>query len=132
TTVSTFGKTLYDYFYFADLYQPCAALSTAAASSPLGAGVLVNATFAANRCTALAAQGLVAGTTTTERANDAMTRLIAYGWDPDTTLFHASHYALATLSVTLTYANAYAKASVKDNLCGYSFGGTPVGGVPSQ
>jgi hydroxybutyrate-dimer hydrolase len=91
----------------------------------------VNATFAANRCAALAAQGLVSGATTTDRANDAMAKLLAYGWDPDTTLFHASHYALATLSVTVTYANAYSKASVKDNLCGYSFGGTPVNFVPS-
>jgi hydroxybutyrate-dimer hydrolase len=59
-----------------------------------------------------------------------MAKLIAYGWDPDTTLFHASHYALATLSVTLTYANAYSRSSVKDNLCGYSFGATPASGVP--
>ena len=131
TSVANFGKTLYDYFTFANLYQPCAALSTAAAASPLGAGVLVNATTATNRCNALAARGLVTGATTTERANDAMARLLAYGWDADTTLFHASHYALATLSVTLTYANAYAKSSVRDNLCGYSFGGAPVGGVPS-
>jgi hydroxybutyrate-dimer hydrolase len=42
----------------------------------------------------------------------------------------ASHYSLATLSVALTYADAYAKASVKDNLCGYSFGATPANGVP--
>ncbi|HUR59997.1 MAG TPA: 3-hydroxybutyrate oligomer hydrolase family protein, partial [Opitutaceae bacterium] len=131
-TVSNAGKTLYDYFTFANLYQPCAALSTAAAASPLGAGVLVNATTATNRCTALAARGLVTGSTTAERANDAMARLLAYGWDADTTLFHASHYALATLSVTLTYANSYSKSSVRDNLCGYSFGGAPAGGVPSQ
>jgi hydroxybutyrate-dimer hydrolase len=128
TTLSTFGRTLYDYFTFADLMQPCAALSTAAAGSPFA--VLVNATTAANRCTALAAKGLVSGATTTDRANDAMAKLIAYGWDQDTTLFHASHYALATLSVTLTYANAYSRSSVKDNLCGYSFGATPVNGVP--
>ena len=60
-----------------------------------------------------------------------MARLLANGWDPDTALLHNSHYALATLSVTLTYANAYARASVRDNLCGYSFGGTPAAGVPA-
>ena len=37
---------------------------------------------------------------------------------------------MATLSVTVTYANAFARASVRDNLCGYSFGATPVAGVP--
>jgi hydroxybutyrate-dimer hydrolase len=42
-----------------------------------------------------------------------------------------THYTLAVLPVALTYANAYAKASVKDNLCGYSFGGTPAAGVPA-
>ena len=129
-TVSGFGKTLYDYFTLANLYQPCAALSAAATGSPIGVGILVNATVAGNRCDALAARGLLNGANTAERANDAMARLLSNGWDADTTLFHASHYALATLSVTLTYANAYSKASVRDNLCGYSFGATPVAGVP--
>ena len=130
TTVQGFGKTLYDYFTLADLYQPCASLSSAAAGSPFGVGVLVNAAVAGARCDSLGAKGLVNGSTTTERANDAMARLLANGWDPDTTLFHASHYALATLSVTLSYANAYSRASVTQNLCGYSFGATPVAGVP--
>ena len=92
--------------------------------------MLVNAAVAGARCDSLGAKGLVNGSTTTERANDAMARLLANGWDPDTTLFHASHYALATLSVTLSYANAYSRASVTQNLCGYSFGATPVAGVP--
>jgi hydroxybutyrate-dimer hydrolase len=131
TTVQGFGKTLYDYFTLANLYQPCAAVSAAAVGSPLGAGVLVNATTASNRCDALAARGLVNGANTGERATDAMNRLLSNGWDPDTTPFHASHYALATLSVTLTYGNAYNKASVTQNLCGYSFGGTPAAGVPA-
>ena len=34
--------------------------------------------------------------------------------------------------VAVTYANSYARASVKDNLCGYSVGGAPVvAGVPT-
>ena len=41
-------------------------------------------------------------------------------------------YLFAVLPVALTYANSYAKANVKDNLCGYSFGGVPAGGVPTQ
>jgi hydroxybutyrate-dimer hydrolase len=71
----------------------------------------------------------VSGTTPTERGNDALAKILAYGWEPETVPFQASHYSLATLSVTVTYANAYAKANVRDNLCGYSFGATPVGGV---
>jgi hydroxybutyrate-dimer hydrolase len=42
-----------------------------------------------------------------------------------------SHYLFAVLPVALTYANSYSKSSVKDNLCGYSFGGAPANGVPA-
>ncbi len=129
TNVAAHSKTLYDYFTVANLYQPCAAYSAAAAGSPGLA--FVSAATAANRCEALAAQGLVTGATTAERANDALSKLLAAGWESESTPFHASHYAFATLSVTLTYANSYPRASVRDNLCGYSFGGAPVAGVPA-
>jgi hydroxybutyrate-dimer hydrolase len=131
-TVTTFGKPLEDYFTFANLYEPCASLATDAVNNSAGIpGVTTpNATTAANRCEALANKGLVTGNTTTERANDALNRMIAYGWERDSIPFMASHYSLAVPAVAVTYANAYAKASVKDNLCGYSFGATPVNGVP--
>jgi hydroxybutyrate-dimer hydrolase len=128
-TVASFARTLYDYFTYANLYQPCASQAPAAAGSP-GLG-FINATFAANRCAALAANGLVTGATTTEQATDALNKLLAAGWESDSIPFQASHYALATLSVSYTYGTAYAKASVKDNLCGYSFGGTPAAGIPA-
>ena len=128
TAVPSHGRPLLDYFTIANLYQPCAALAPAAAGSP-GLAFVV-AAFAADRCEALAAHGLVTGTTAAERGADALARLLQSGWDVDTIPFHPSHYALATLSVTLTYANAFARASVRDNLCGYSFGGAPVAGVP--
>jgi len=133
TTVTTFGKTLFDYFTFANLYEPCASLATAAAganSAGLPGITTPNPTTAANRCEALASHNLVSGGTTTERANDALNRMIAYGWEPDSIPFMASHYSLATVAVAVSYANAYAKARVKDNLCGYSFAPTPVNGVP--
>jgi hydroxybutyrate-dimer hydrolase len=129
TPVAAFAKPLYDYFTIANLYQPCAAYAAANAASPGLA--FVNAAVAANRCAALAAQGLVSGTTTADQAASALTKLRDAGWESESDLLHASHYAFATLSVTLTYANAYARASVKDNLCGYSFGGTPSAGVPA-
>ncbi len=128
TTVPSNSKSLYDYFTIANLYQPCAAYAPAAAGAP--ALAFVNAATATNRCAGLAARGLVTGATTAEQATDALNRLLASGWDPDTVPFQASHYAFATLPVALTYANAFAKASVRDNLCGYSFGATPVAGVP--
>jgi hydroxybutyrate-dimer hydrolase len=131
STVTTFGKTLYDYFTFANLYEPCASLASAAAGSAGLPGITTPpAANATNRCAALAAKGLVSGSTTTDQANDALAKMLAYGWEQDSIPFMASHYSLATLSVTLTYANTYAKASVKDNVCGYSFAATPANGVP--
>lgn len=129
SAVAAHSKTLYDYFTIANLYQPCAAYAPQNAASPALAFVV--ASRAAARCAALAAAGLVAGTTTAEQGTDALAKLRAAGWEADSDLFHASHYAFATLPVALTYANAYARAGVRDNLCGYSFGGTPAGGVPA-
>jgi hydroxybutyrate-dimer hydrolase len=129
TPVPSSSKTLYDYFTIGNLYQPCAAYAASNAASPGLA--FVNAAAAANRCAALAAAGLVTGATTAEQADDALAKLRANGWEADSDLFHASHYAFATLSVALTYANAYSRSSVRDNLCGYSFGGTPAAGVPA-
>ena len=135
TAVSSFGKTLYDYFTLATLYEPCAAISTAAAGANSAglalAAVRPDLTIAASRCAVLASKGLVSGSTTQAQADDAMAKMLASGWESDSIPYMASHYRLAVLAVAVTYANAYAKASAKDNLCGYSFGATPtVAGVP--
>ena len=120
TTLVGTGKQLYDYFTLANLLQPCAALVSPATN----AFSTINTTIAANRCTALKANGLVAGTTTAEQAASAMAALIAAGWEPESNALQASHYSFATLSVGLTYANTYGRFSVKDNVCGYSFAAT--------
>ena len=91
----------------------------------------VNATIAANRCSALKANGLVTGTTTAEQAASAMKALVQAGWEPESNVLQASHYSFATLSVGLTYANAYGRFSAKDNLCGYSFAATDATGAPT-
>lgn len=128
--VSSIARPLYDYFTIANLYQPCASQAPAAAGTP-GNALLINVAAATNRCAALAALGLVTGATTADQATDALNHLLAAGWETDSIPFQASHYALATLPVAYTYGAAYAKSSVTDNLCGYSFGGAPVAFVPS-
>jgi len=128
TTVTGAGKSLYDYFTLADLYEPCAALAPASANAPLLTSVSVAA--ATNRCSALAAANLISGSDTTAQATSALNVMLANGWESDSILFMPSHYVFAVLPVALTYANSYAKASVKDNLCGYSLGATPVNGIP--
>jgi hydroxybutyrate-dimer hydrolase len=126
------GKSLYEYFAIANLYEPCAALATASQNAvgitPI---LLVNTAAATNRCAALAAAGLVTGATTTDQANAALARLLASGWEQESINFMPTHYLFAVLPVEVTYANAYSKSSVKDNLCGYSFAGTPAAGVPA-
>jgi hydroxybutyrate-dimer hydrolase len=124
------SRPLYDYFTYANLVQPCAGLATAAAGSPFAfAGFTAGA--AAARCTALAANGLVSGATTQERADDALARLRAYGWEPDTDLLQASHFQFASPSIAVTYANTYGRFRVSDNVCGFSFAALGATGAPS-
>ncbi|NMM27618.1 MAG: D-(-)-3-hydroxybutyrate oligomer hydrolase [Glaciimonas sp.] len=119
TLVGT-GKPLYDYFTLANLLQPCAALATTATS----AFNTVNPAIAANRCTALQANGLISGSNTAELAANAMAALIAAGWQPESRDLQASMYSFATPAIAMTYSNSYGRFSVKDNLCGLSFGAT--------
>lgn len=115
------GKTLVDYFTAANLYQPCAAQSAALAGANSAFGTATVAAFGNARCTALAAKGLISGTTLADQANDALAKLRANGYLVESDPLHGSHFGLATLSVTLAYVNSYGKFSVKDNVCGYSY-----------
>ena len=115
--VSGTGRTLYDYSTLANLMQPCAALL----SPTTNVFNSVTPLIASNRCLALRTAGLITGTTDAEMAQSAMTALQQAGWQPESNDLQASHYSFATLPVTLTYANAYSRSSVKDNLCNYSY-----------
>ncbi|WP_298232632.1 3-hydroxybutyrate oligomer hydrolase family protein [uncultured Azohydromonas sp.] len=131
-----YGKPLLDYFTFANLYQGCAALAPEASMGTEAS--LHNFIFATlqtaravARCDALAANNLVTGTTTEERAADALVRLQAYGWTPESRFLHSSHFgAGATTQVASMYAYAYGRFPVTENLCGFSFGATSATGDP--
>ncbi|QPF71637.1 D-(-)-3-hydroxybutyrate oligomer hydrolase [Roseateles sp. DAIF2] len=128
-TVATHSKPLADYFTYANLYQPCAALSAQA-------GLSLNAAFwpaayttaAQNRCAALAARGLVSGATQAAQADDALAKLNAYGWMAETNFLQQSHFRFATNSIAMTYVNAYGRFKVSDNVCGFSFANTNAAG----
>ncbi|WP_348983163.1 D-(-)-3-hydroxybutyrate oligomer hydrolase [Herbaspirillum sp. ST 5-3] len=124
TAVSTIGKPLIDYFTYANLYQGCASL--AVPNSPGSA--LLSTTNATNRCSALAAKGLLSGATTAEQAADALAKMHAYGWEAEQDVLHSSHYRLATPSIAMTYTNALGRFGVADNLCGFSFAATDSSG----
>ena len=123
------SKPLFDYFSFANLYQPCAALSVRAADSaqPFPAAQVP---LAQARCQSLADKGLLASTTLAAQAEEALDKLLAYGWEPDTIPLQVSHWRFATPGIVMTYANTYGRFSVADNLCGFSFAYTGATGAP--
>ncbi len=125
SAVAMLGKPLLDYFTWGSLYQPCAALATGAALSEVSIynylGLTLQTTTATNRCTQLAAKGLVGGTTTAEQAADALAKLRAYGWSAEHDTMHNAHYALGNAAIIgMMYTNAYGRFGVADNLCGMS------------
>jgi hydroxybutyrate-dimer hydrolase len=131
-TIGNAGKPLFDYFTYANLFQPCATQAPAVKSTT----AFVAAIPAAKRCAALAQQGLVSGATLDDQATDALAKLRAYGWEPESDRIHDSHYGFEfTNLVAMAYASAYARASVTEPLCGYSVGGvgaTMTPGTPAD
>ncbi len=128
-TVATHSKPLIDYFTYANLYQPCAALSS---RTTLG----LNAFFwpasyqsaAENRCQGLRDKGLLSADTLAEQANEALDKLHAYGWASEQDYLHQSHFRFATNAIVMTYVNAHGRFSVADNVCGFSFANTGADG----
>ena len=120
------GRSLYDYSTLANLLQPCAALVSLATN----AFNTINPAIATNRCTALQTAGLITGADTAAQAASALALLRSAGWQAESDVLHAAHYAFAVPAVTLTYANSYGRFGVQENLCGYSYAAT--GGVGSS
>ncbi|TDP72432.1 3-hydroxybutyrate oligomer hydrolase family protein [Roseateles toxinivorans] len=129
STVNNHSKPLLDYFTFANVYQPCAALSSQADQSLISFYWPAAYTASAqNRCAALKARGLVAGATVAEQADDALTKMNDYGWSAATNFTQQSHFRLATNSIVMTYVNSYGRFKVTDNVCGFSFANTNASG----
>ncbi|MCL4759459.1 MAG: D-(-)-3-hydroxybutyrate oligomer hydrolase [Rhodocyclaceae bacterium] len=126
-TVATHSKPLVDYFSYANLYQPCAALSAGLSLNPAFWPAAFT-TAAENRCAALAAQGLLAAATTAAQADEALAKLHAYGWQAEHDFLQQSHFRFATNAIVMTYVNAFGRFSVADNVCGFSFANTAATG----
>jgi hydroxybutyrate-dimer hydrolase len=114
------SRSLYDYTTAVHIYQACANLAPANAPAPL------NTAGSAERCTSLLEKGLVSGATTAAQAIDAQRILNEeFGLLVEQNIVQPSHWALfVPQAVAVTYAKAYSRARVTDNLCGYSFGAT--------
>ncbi|MEM5453509.1 D-(-)-3-hydroxybutyrate oligomer hydrolase [Paraburkholderia phytofirmans] len=125
--VGAFGKPLADYMTLANMLQPCAALAPAAAGAPYLTTLPVATTTAIRtaRCASLAAAGVIAGGNLTTQATNALALLHQNGYQTDSDLLQAPMWdSQAVPAVAVTYADAYAKASVTANLCDFSFGTT--------
>ena len=112
------GLNLLDYFTLANLFQPCAALASPATNV---FNTVVPAAAQA-RCDALAAYG-VTGADYAAKGASALQKLIDAGYEPESAPLQAAMFAFATPAIVTTYANAYGRFSVRDNVCGWSFAG---------
>ena len=118
------GRTLLDYFSFANLYQPCAVLAVPAIPLRNRIG------FAANRCASLHDKGLLTAADTEAQAREALSRMHAYGWDPETDIGHAFGYFVAPDATATKHANDHGRFDVRDRLCGYSYAAVDRDGRP--
>ncbi|WP_126285273.1 D-(-)-3-hydroxybutyrate oligomer hydrolase [Burkholderia stagnalis] len=128
--VPSFGRPLADYATLANLLQPCAAASATLAGAPylsaLPSGVTQS--IRTQRCATLAAAGLVAGADLQSQAADALAQLHAAGYLADSDLLQAPMWdSQAIPAIAVTYANAYTRSRVVDNLCNFSFATTGAG-----
>lgn len=135
TTIAVTGKNLIDFTTVANLYQACAALAPSEADAPFAAGFAAGFAskalpIAPNRCASLKAAGLLTASTPDGQAEEALQKLVDYGWTPESKVLHASLAAFEVApAVAVTFANALARASVKDNLCGFSYASTAATGA---
>jgi hydroxybutyrate-dimer hydrolase len=108
------SRPLYDTITLVNLYEPCAALSLPAAP--------FNTAASAGRCEGLFQNGLLKSAGIPAQAAEAQAIINGYGILPEQNFLQPSYSTFfVPQSISVTYANAYAKAGVEENLCGYSF-----------
>ncbi|WP_430461150.1 3-hydroxybutyrate oligomer hydrolase family protein [Thalassolituus sp. LLYu03] len=106
------GRNLFDYTTLLSVLQPCASVGADAAA--VGAG-------SSARCQALKAAGLLSGDDDAALAADAQQQLRDYGLVPEQDFTqHANSTIKVPQSIAVTYANAYGRFGVTDNLCDFS------------
>jgi hydroxybutyrate-dimer hydrolase len=113
-------RSLFDYYTLLNLYQPCANLDPAIRDiAPLNR---LDEESCVNRCNALAEMGLLTSKTIEERAKEAQEIINRCGILKEQNLIQPSHHFMQIgEGIAVTYANAYGRFGVEDNLCGYSF-----------
>jgi hydroxybutyrate-dimer hydrolase len=122
TPVFAHSRPLFDYTTLVNVFQGCADLAPANATAPL------NFAPSAQRCADLHSNGLLGATTLTEQATEAQAIINNFGILPEQNLVQPGYwFANVSQSISVTYANAYGRFSVLDNLCNYSLAATAAG-----
>jgi len=122
------SRSLYDYTTLINVFQGCANRASENATAPLNA---VPAALGDNRCAALHGKGLLQSAALLDQAAEAQAIINSFGILPEQNVLQPSHWFLnAPQAVAVTYVNAYGRAGVLANLCGYSFGATDGAGAP--
>jgi hydroxybutyrate-dimer hydrolase len=117
------SKPLIDYTTLVNVFQGCADLAPANATAGL------NLAPSPGRCAELRAKGLLTTNTLPEQATEAQKIINDFGILPEQNLVQPGYwFANVSQSISVTYANAYGRFSVLDNLCSYSLAAN--GGVP--
>ncbi|MBO0758703.1 MAG: D-(-)-3-hydroxybutyrate oligomer hydrolase, partial [Bradyrhizobiaceae bacterium] len=123
--LSAHSRPLMDYITLVNVFQGCADLAPANATAPL------NLAPSAQRCADLHTAGLLASTTLADQATEAQKVINDFGILPEQNLVQPGYwFANVPQSISVTYANAYGRFSVLDNICDFSFGST-TGGIPA-
>jgi hydroxybutyrate-dimer hydrolase len=129
------GRTLYDSITTMSVFAACAAHAPGAARTlqiPAFATLTAPQAAGVERCKSLKDKGLITGDTLGEQAESARAAIRAHGYAAAEDWGIASHDTLGLWrSLQVTYANAYGRFAVEDNLCGMSFAGTDGTGSPA-
>ncbi len=125
TPITEHSRSLLEYTTALTVYQGCANLAPALDSAPMKA-TFNDPTTDENICTSLGLKGLVEGTTTEERATDALRILNEdFGIQPEQNRLAPVHFGLnVSQAIAMTYVNSYGRASVEDRVCGLSMAAT--------
>jgi hydroxybutyrate-dimer hydrolase len=124
------GRSLYDSITLMSVYAACASLAVA---DPIVTPLLPASAFSADRCRSLKEQGVLEGGTLSQQAAEALAIIRAEGYAKEQDWGIPGHDGGLNLwrGLQVTYANAYGRFAIEDNICGMSFAATDAAGKPA-
>src|SRR6516164_4333023 len=117
TPFAAHSRPVIDYTTLVNVFQGCADLANPTAP--------FNFAPSPQRCANLQVKGLLTSTTLAAQAAEAQKIINDFGFLTEQNIVQpVLWFAYVPQAIGVTYANAYARSSVLDNLCNYSFAGT--------